>query len=296
MEQSKIFKILLDGDLINTVPITNTTTIKDVKNYFNDYLLNLGKDPLDYSIKIYLNNLDKLDVDNTNEYDDINLHDVWNKITNGSIVLTHSPNYFRRLYPDAIYQIALKLNLEDLSNLCRVDKRMTRICDDNNFWLTRFNTEYGIMNNRDKEPWKDFYKNVKYLANIKPKTDLDLSNYGKYLTNLNLEDNKKITDKGLKHLPNLISLELGYNKNITDKGLKYLPNLISLNLDDNRIITDEGLKHVPDLTILNLKNNENITNKGLKYVPNLTILNLRFNENITNAGLKYLHGLTKVLR
>ena len=292
MEQSKIFKILLDGEIINTIPITNNTTIKTVKDYFKDYLLELGKDPIDYNAKIYLDNINKLDVDNTNKYDNINLNSVWNKITNGHIVLTHSPNYFIQLYTDAIYEIALRVDLKSLTSLCRVDKRMSQICFDDDFWWMRFRNDYGIMIKPEDDSWKGFYKGVKKYSSAEPATNEDLIKYGKYLTRLNLDANWEITDEGLKYVPNLSHLNLDENENITDEGLKYVPNLTILDLYENKNITDEGLKYVPNLTNLVLYNNENITDEGLKYVPNLTTLDLVENEKITDEGLKHLPNLT----
>ena len=293
--QTKIFKILLDGKSTNTIPIANYTTIGSIKEYFEKYLLRLGKDPLDYDVKIYLDTVDKLDVNNTTRYDNISLNSVWNRITNGHIVLTHSPNYFKRLYTDVIYQIALKLDLEDLANLCIADKKMSRICQDDYFWLMRLNSEYGLMVKPENESWKEFFKNVKKYSKFKPETIEDLIKYGKYISILNVSIIlNHITNEGLKYVPNLVILRLKWNDTITDEGLKYVPNLTRLDLTFNKNITDEGLKYVPSLTRLNLSHNEMITDEGLKYVPNLTNLNVENNKNITDEGLTYVPNLTKL--
>ena len=84
----------------------------------------------------------------------------------------------------------------------------------------------------------------------------------------------KITNEGLKYIPNIQHLNLHYNKNITNKGLKYIPNIQYLDLYFNEKITNEGLKYIPNIQYLNLYHNEKITDEGLKYIPNIQHLNL----------------------
>ena len=157
---NKIFKILLDGELIKTIKIANNVTIGDIKSYFENYLLTLGKDPLDYSVNIYLDKLNKLDVGNTTTYDDMSLKGVWGQIVDGYIVLSPRPEYFKHLYTDAIYQIALQLDLDSLVNFCQTDKRLSKICSDDKFWLMRFIQDFGIFNKVYNMTWKELYRLV----------------------------------------------------------------------------------------------------------------------------------------
>jgi hypothetical protein len=61
---------------------------------------------------------------------------------------------------------------------------------------------------------------------------------------------------------------------ITNNGLKYIPNIHTLNLRNNKNITDYDLKYIKNIYTLNLYWNENITDNGLKYIYNIHILNL----------------------
>ena len=48
------------------------------------------------------------------------------------------------------------------------------------------------------------------------------------LTNLDLDYNKIITNKGIKRLTSLTYIDLSYNEIITDKGIKELTNLTNI--------------------------------------------------------------------
>ncbi len=76
--------------------------------------------------------------------------------------------------------------------------------------------------------------------------DRDLMGLNK-LNTLILPLNKKITDDGLKYIPNIQYLDLRYNENITDDGLKYIPNIKHLDVSYSKNITDEGLKYIPNV-------------------------------------------------
>lgn len=175
MDETKIFKILLDGKSVAQVPITKNTKIGTIKQYFRDYLKQMDKNVRDYAIKIYLTNDKKLDVDNTSQYDNISLNSVWNNITNGYIVLIFNSNYFARLYTDAIYQIVLKLDLESLTNLCLADKRMSRICRDDVFWMNRVYNDFGVTEKPNERSWKNHYKFTSIVDVVRE--HLDESNF-----------------------------------------------------------------------------------------------------------------------
>lgn len=98
-----------------------------------------------------------------------------------------------------------------------------------------------------------------------------------------------ITDNGVKHLSNIVSLKklnletipinkMGENHNISDKGLKSLEklaNLNELNLSGCHAITDKSMNTLDNfryLTVLLLNDCDNITDNGLKFIENLEYL------------------------
>jgi len=125
---------------------------------------------------------------------------------------------------------------------------------------------------------------------------------------------KKITDNGIKNLPQLNTLNLYRNTIITNEGIQNLLQLTTLDLSYNNIINDNGIKNLLQLNTLILANNYNITkikhlinltnldlsgysiidDIELKNLTKLTILNLENNNSITNEGLKYVPNLIEL--
>ncbi len=99
-----------------------------------------------------------------------------------------------------------------------------------------------------------------------------------------------ITDEGIRGL-NISSLRLGRDAKITDAGLKNVPNLTSLTVSGDNRITDVGLLNVPNLTSLVLDRNTQITDAGFLKLSQLTSLVLYDNIQITDAGLLSLKNL-----
>jgi serine/threonine protein kinase/Leucine-rich repeat (LRR) protein len=116
---------------------------------------------------------------------------------------------------------------------------------------------------------------------------------------VNLRNNDKITDEGLKTFASCSALEelrLGFTK-ITDEGLEAFKNckkLKVLELDAVRTITDRGLAHFKDcheLTHLNLAGTH-VTDAGLEHFSHckqLESLRLYGARSVTDAGLKHFH-------
>jgi hypothetical protein len=73
------------------------------------------------------------------------------------------------------------------------------------------------------------------------------------LQNLRLPGNGNITDEGLESLSCLISLNLTDNVKITDYGIKQLLKLKNLDLFVDNNITNEGLKSLSSPVSLNLR-------------------------------------------
>lgn len=150
------FTIVLDDQIVQYSPIYPNSTIGMIKEHFRNLLVTKGRKVKDYTIVIYLNRQDKLDIDNTDKYDNTTLKSVWNNITDGYILL--APNYFSYLYGDLIYTLGLSVDLPSLTKLCQTDKRMSKLCSDDKFWMNRFRQDLGMIEKPDNISWKDFYK------------------------------------------------------------------------------------------------------------------------------------------
>lgn len=125
----------------------------------------------------------------------------------------------------------------------------------------------------------------------------------KGLEELDLGDNRQITDDGLvqlKDMDQLTKLRLA-NLSITGEGLVHISGLGQLehiNLALCNLLRDEGLSHLSGLT--NLKHldlaSTGVTDDGvlsLKLLTQLEWLNLQ-NVPLTDTGLAALHGLTNL--
>ena len=119
------------------------------------------------------------------------------------------------------------------------------------------------------------------------------------LRNLSLQDNRLITDAGVKHIRNASRLDtlMLYGQNFTNDSLKHLaghPKLEKLLISDTRV-TDSGLRHLSDLPKLNyLRMNRNkITDAGMVHlarIQQIEWLGLS-NTQITDEGLNRLAAL-----
>lgn len=83
--ESKIFKILLDAKHVLNSPIYPNSTIGMIKRHFTQYLISAEKDHTEYRIYIFLDRNNKLDIQETDKYDDLKIEEVWNLITDGYI-------------------------------------------------------------------------------------------------------------------------------------------------------------------------------------------------------------------
>lgn len=113
------------------------------------------------------------------------------------------------------------------------------------------------------------------------------------IVQINLGQNRKITNKGLEYVAKTLEVLFLWNNNtiITNEGLKKLVNLKILVLQNNNTITDEGLINLTKLEYLLINENTIITDKGLSHLPQLKKLNIDSFSQITDDGLSYLNEL-----
>lgn len=52
----------------------------------------------------------------------------------------------------------MKLDVESLANLCRSDKRMSKICRDEFFWMNKTYVDFGVTDKPVERSWKNHYK------------------------------------------------------------------------------------------------------------------------------------------
>lgn len=133
----------------------------------------------------------------------------------------------------------------------------------------------------------------KLKCEVSPFADAIDSAFKKVMV-LNQDVMKGMGDTELALFPNLTILDLSQNSKVTDKGIKGLNFLSTLNLKSNRRITDEGIKDL-NLTNLNLSDNYNIIDNGIKDMTSLKNLDLSNNRIITDEGLKRIQHV-KIIR
>jgi hypothetical protein len=138
-------------------------------------------------------------------------------------------------------------------------------------------------------------------------TDEDLTHLKELtgLQDLNLRNNKKVTDMGveaLTALKGLRSLNIGGTA-VTDAGvqrLKELPALQKLELRDDTKVTDAGVESLKDMTGLQSLDlgGTQLTNAGLPYLKNLKSLQFLdlWQTKITDAGMQNLTDLKELKR
>jgi hypothetical protein len=69
-------------------------------------------------------------------------------------------SYFSYLSDDEIFNIALKLNIEDVGYYCLYNSRFNKIvCENNWFWKEKFLSDFGLSEYDYVDDWKTLYKN-----------------------------------------------------------------------------------------------------------------------------------------
>ena len=86
-EDITFFIVRLDGNNVAKVPVKFSATVGSIKSYFRNYLNKARRNSQDYQISIYLDKNNKLDIDNSEQYDDLIIGLVWNQIGQGYISL-----------------------------------------------------------------------------------------------------------------------------------------------------------------------------------------------------------------
>ena len=176
--------------------------------------------------------------------------------------------------------------------------------------------EYNYLQHSNKNI---IYKNIKLNPNIQAKSvrkfkDVSSLVCNKYVTDyclqqltsityLDINNNNKITNKGIGYLSelkylfigenckidnvllckNLISIDFGLNKNIF-----YIPRKV-LNMTINSSpISNDSFKYNDQISTLICENNIFLTDDILLYLPNLKVLNVGYNpyDHFTNSYFK----------
>jgi alpha-tubulin suppressor-like RCC1 family protein len=68
-------------------------------------------------------------------------------------------SYFSHLSDDTLLQIALQLNITDLTNYCLYNLHFRNVCNNNWFWKEKFLLDFGPPEYDQVENWKSLYKN-----------------------------------------------------------------------------------------------------------------------------------------
>jgi len=166
---------------------------------------------------------------------------------------------------DVYFNIALRSDLETLNNLCYIDKNISKVCDEQNFWIKKF--ERDSLPLPIKEPILNIYIYEKIL-NIKNKiSDILLVNF--------IEKNRTITNEhGLMSVATYdlhTDLKQEYSKDIE----KLLPiELLHIIPDDIELIDIRDEDQRETFSILSFS----VINKN-DYILNYEILGTNRSEN-----------------
>jgi len=145
-----------------------------------------------------------------------------------------------KLPKDALFSLALQLNLPDLLRFCTSSKRINDlICRKNDIWIAKLNREFPNYNSMfQKDTPRETYTLLYDLTNLKNKLGLKESIeeiYQKRLLSLTYNQIKEIP-KEIGQLHNLQRLWLSVNQiKEIPKEIGQLHNLEQLWLDRNKI-------------------------------------------------------------
>ena len=130
-------------------------------------------------------------------------------------------------------------------------------------------------------------------------TDVDLAVFRNLpdVTTIELNNNPRVTDNGLKHLAGLNKLRVLYlyRANVKGPGIRHLPRNLEILMLTHSPLTDEGLasmQNMPRLSALRVGFTD-VTDTGLSNLSALSALeNLELrNTGVTDAGLEHFRTL-----
>ncbi len=87
---------------------------------------------------------------------------------------------------DLYYEILLNSDIEDIDNLCMINKSFNNICQSKYFWIDKFNKDkLPLIKKHNKTvDWVIEYKKVLYVINRVNNVLMDLNNHDKTIINL----------------------------------------------------------------------------------------------------------------
>ena len=159
MDQTKLFKLVLNGKAILNVPIYANATIGQLINYMNNIILSYKLNPNNYSLAILIDRNTAIPTDEI--YFNHSLAGNWNQITDGYLVITVKEaqtqvlseiteqrqliDRFQNVPNDVITKMALGMDLTDITNLCQTSTRFNKIiCKNNYFWINKLKRDFNI--------------------------------------------------------------------------------------------------------------------------------------------------------
>ena len=189
MTDRKNFKFLVDGELHKgSIKVFPTETVGELKARGREYAKMIKKSK--HKLQIYLDRNDMLDVSNTKKYDKVPISNVWDRITDGYIVLTgpvrktttikttiktkktpvvlgapksEPTDNLRRLPKDVLVKIHLDLDDRSLFNACQTSKYVReKVCKNLHFWRERFYILLrSVFGEKSEEELKNISKHFK---------------------------------------------------------------------------------------------------------------------------------------
>lgn len=200
--------LYLNNQRITTISIHIDHSIGQLKKSLNDWLVPQGY--TNYAIKFVFNNGTMLDniVFESSKYDNINFQKYTKLLYGGRIIITtytSEINKWTSLPKDVIIHMTKEMSLDDIYNLCLVNKHFNdNICNNMNFWIQRLYQDFNVNWANEKplhnnplkfyyaENPKEHYENLYRLKIYKEYAEKTIKYFNSQTLNpgqINLHDN-----------------------------------------------------------------------------------------------------------
>lgn len=311
----KLITVNIYGENKFLIQVTQDIKVLDIKNTLNKWLIKNNLKNTDFKFRMFINNSTEIPIFNTNKYDDSDMKNIWNIMSNPIIIgeRNFDINRLKDLNPLVLYQIALDLDLPQLMVLCQSESKFNKaVCLNNRFW-----GEYKkIPDTLKKSSGKETYKHIIKLQKI-----MDIFNTNPWKSIINKYDERLLSTYTFSELDNLELLSLDdplinsipkelFNLNLKEliisntkiktvpKEIEKLSNLFILDLGYNNIDSiPEEIKNLSNLQELILSDNNFIKfPQEVIAIPNLAELDLSDNKITTlPKNIKNFSNLQKLV-
>lgn len=186
--------LVLNNRIIETIPVYNTTTIKDILEKSRNIIKRFNLNPDTYNLNFKFSQTVDLPtyILYDKRYENISPYD---QMVKGESYLIYNKVLTGNKQADLL--VLNKLDDRDLLVFCISNKYISKLCEDENFWHTRFIERFGIEASKYKpknRSWKNHYLRViadldewsvdpwTFFDETQTSIDFDPNNYGPGMT------------------------------------------------------------------------------------------------------------------